>query len=244
MMTAQELEQIIEHNELPDISRRFEMRALIERYPYFQVVIFIYLKCLFVAGDKTFHRELQRLSLFITDRKALFYYILEDEYEGFFRKRGKRTEVNTSHTDTLLKTFFGEMDDEAIDRELEELLKPKQENYDITAINREENIPSPDEEGQSATDKILGKVADIPDTIHFDPGQESYKPRLDDDDSSDKLQDNLFFTETLATIFIKQQKYERAYEIIKQLSLNYPEKNIYFANQISFLEKLIINAKK
>ncbi|MDR0976793.1 MAG: tetratricopeptide repeat protein, partial [Prevotellaceae bacterium] len=48
---------------------------------------------------------------------------------------------------------------------------------------------------------------------------------------------------TLAKIYIKQQRYEKALEIIKKLSLNYPNKNSYFADQIRFLEKLIINAK-
>ena len=59
---------------------------------------------------------------------------------------------------------------------------------------------------------------------------------------SDDLDDSCF-TETLARIYIKQQKYEKALEIIKKLSLNYPKKNAYFADQIRFLEKLIINAK-
>ena len=52
-----------------------------------------------------------------------------------------------------------------------------------------------------------------------------------------------FFTESLAHIYIKQRKYERALEIIKGISLKNPEKNIYFADQIRFLEKLIINVK-
>ena len=52
-----------------------------------------------------------------------------------------------------------------------------------------------------------------------------------------------YFTETLAKIYIKQHRYEKALEIIKKLSLNYPKKNAYFADQIRFLEKLIINAK-
>ncbi len=55
--------------------------------------------------------------------------------------------------------------------------------------------------------------------------------------------DDSCFTETLAKIYIKQHKYEKALEIIKKLSLNYPKKNAYFADQIRFLEKLIINAK-
>lgn len=51
------------------------------------------------------------------------------------------------------------------------------------------------------------------------------------------------FTETLAKIYLKQKRYDRALEIFKTLSLKYPEKNVYFADQIRFLEKLIINIK-
>jgi hypothetical protein len=63
------------------------------------------------------------------------------------------------------------------------------------------------------------------------------------DEKDDELDEDVFFTETLAKIYIKQKKYEKAYKIIKHLSLNYPKKNIYFADQLSFLEKLIINSK-
>lgn len=51
------------------------------------------------------------------------------------------------------------------------------------------------------------------------------------------------FTETLAKIYLKQKRYDHALEIFKSLSLKYPEKNVYFADQIRFLEKLIINIK-
>ncbi len=55
--------------------------------------------------------------------------------------------------------------------------------------------------------------------------------------------DDKFFTETLAKIYIKQHRYDKALKIIQQLSLKYPKKNRYFADQIRFLEKLIINSK-
>jgi len=47
----------------------------------------------------------------------------------------------------------------------------------------------------------------------------------------------------LAKIYIKQKKYEQALTIIKRLSLNFPKKSAYFADQIHFLEYLIINEK-
>ena len=56
--------------------------------------------------------------------------------------------------------------------------------------------------------------------------------------------DEEYFTETLARIYIKQGRYQKALDIIQRLSSNFPEKNAYFADQIRFLEKLIINSKK
>lgn len=51
-------------------------------------------------------------------------------------------------------------------------------------------------------------------------------------------------TESLAKIYIKQKRYEKALEIIKSLSLKYPKKSVYFADQIRYLELLIANIKK
>ncbi|MCC8114465.1 MAG: hypothetical protein LIP03_10855 [Bacteroidales bacterium] len=49
--------------------------------------------------------------------------------------------------------------------------------------------------------------------------------------------------ESLAKIFIKQRRYERAFEIISNLSLKNPEKSAYFADQLRFLRKLILNQR-
>lgn len=64
-------------------------------------------------------------------------------------------------------------------------------------------------------------------------------PVLEDEPAEEE-----YFTETLARIYIKQGRYEKALDIIQRLSTNFPEKNAYFADQIRFLEKLIINSKK
>ncbi|MCM1490243.1 MAG: hypothetical protein NC095_05385 [Muribaculum sp.] len=47
-------------------------------------------------------------------------------------------------------------------------------------------------------------------------------------------------TEGFAKIMIKNGNYSRALEIITQISLNNPEKSIYFADQIRFLKKVIL----
>ena len=68
-------------------------------------------------------------------------------------------------------------------------------------------------------------------------------PEDDEGENAEKESDESYFTETLARIYIKQGQYSKALEIIKRLNLNFPKKSAYFADQIRFLEKLIINNK-
>jgi len=52
-----------------------------------------------------------------------------------------------------------------------------------------------------------------------------------------KIGDELI-TETLAKVYIKQEKFEKAIKAYEILSLKYPKKSSFFANQINFIKKL------
>lgn len=245
-----ELVQYITDNKVPDISQKKELRQLTDQYPYFQAAIYIYLKCLYIADDTDFRDELQRLFIRISDKKALFYYILSNEYEAFFNRKGKKEEISESRTNILLSAFFETLDDDGIDKELEEaIVNPTTASTDYFSYLK--NLQNDEDSNLSNSSqmkhqKIIDHFIDnanYNESIKFDPNKTSTNiiAEKSDEELSEALNDDLFFTETLARIYIKQQKYERALEIIKRLSLNYPKKNVYFANQISFLEKLIIN---
>jgi hypothetical protein len=45
-------------------------------------------------------------------------------------------------------------------------------------------------------------------------------------------------TETLAKVFVKQKKFENALQAYQILSLKYPEKNSFFADQIKEIKRL------
>jgi len=61
------------------------------------------------------------------------------------------------------------------------------------------------------------------------------KPKLvnNDDDISDSL-----MTETLARIYLEQKNYDKAIQSYKILSLKYPEKSSFFADQIKLVKEL------
>jgi len=48
-----------------------------------------------------------------------------------------------------------------------------------------------------------------------------------------------FMTDTLAKIYLKQKKYEKAKTVYEKLSLKYPEKSAYFAGQIKEIQEYI-----
>ena len=51
-------------------------------------------------------------------------------------------------------------------------------------------------------------------------------------------EDNEIVTETLATIYLQQKKYDKALNAFQKLSLIYPEKSVYFASRIKEIEEL------
>ncbi|MDR2948662.1 MAG: hypothetical protein LBV71_05590 [Prevotella sp.] len=230
-----------------------ELEGLILKYPYFQGAIFTYLKALYNHLPETYESELERLSINIRDRRALFYHIFSEEYDRFFAETGKK-EIPEDKTNILLNAFFESRGGSDMDIELEYNISHASlattdyityiQSQDIS-LDKTDN--SSQLKHQDIIDTFISKSEEGDIHIQIEKDNDPYKDEgvtIDEkNENKDELSEDIFFTETLAKIYIKQKKYEKAYKIIKHLSLNYPKKNIYFADQLSFLEKLIINSK-
>ena len=261
-MTQQQIYEWIRRPEMLNRESLYELRTLLARYPYFQTARLLYLKNLFLLHDASFDEELRKAALYIVDRKVLFSLI---EGERFSLKALKKEVLQTEtlgvdRTLSLIDAFLSTLpEDEPIGNELLEVTPEITSDYatflmqqpDVTETDTNRGGIEPKLKGQELIDSFLEKVETEP-VVALDLGKELEEPAEESSDEpeepelpldAENLDDESYFTETLAKIYVKQQRYSKALEIIKKLNLKYPKKNAYFADQIRFLEKLIINAK-
>ena len=234
-MTINNIIQWIEHPEMLNASTLYELRTMVARYPYFQSLRLLYLKNLYLLHDETFGSELRKSVLYVADRRVLFYLIEGELFalkpvKGFkpsFAVMGEEPSVD--RTLSLINAFLAEKPEEQTESgELD--LTSEYSGYVLT----EDNISEDDTEIEAEEEEVVPVVTEK----RFAQSQEG--PLLTTE--TEELDDS-YFTETLAKIYIKQHRYDKALEIIRKLNLKYPKKNIYFADQIRFLEKLVLNEK-
>lgn len=248
-MIQQRLQEWIAHPELLDRESLGELRGLLARYPYFQTARLLYLKNLFLLQDPDFKTELQKSALYVADLSLLFYYI---EGERFvIGKHGEKTaEKNAESTDRtldLIDRFLSELPAQTA----KELSIPQEVSIDYTSILLQEDaqpevtVPLKNQEliddfiEKQNLQSSVDEHPDLEQTVDLEEETEDTEPEKVEGEELDES----YFTETLAKIYVKQHRYDKALEIIEKLNLKYPKKNTYFADQIRFLEKLIINAK-
>ena len=244
--------ELIKHPERLDRDTLYELRSMLALYPYFQTARLLMLQNLFLLHDPSFDEELRRAAIYITDRRVLFSLIEGAHYQ--LRKPTQKPApkaVSKAEGRSLTSSFIPEQSSPT--RSLSPLTSPTPADaaVDYVAYLLES------EEEDAGTENMPGEVPQMPGQdlidsfINSDTGRivlnegPLLTPQVEK--PAEKPEDEIgeeYFTETLARIYIKQGRYSKALEIIQRLSLQFPKKNAYFADQIRFLEKLIINKKK
>ena len=108
--------------------------------------------------------------------------------------------------------------------------KPIVRSYEEQQPQIEIKDKSPIQNKLDIIDKFISDNPKIKPVAHYQP-----KPKLinNDKDISDSL-----MTETLARIYLEQKNYNKAIQSYKILSLKYPEKSSFFADQIKLIVEL------
>ena len=247
-----------------------DLETLIKTYPYFQTGRMLHLKNLQTTNDTRFSNELKKTILYVGDQSKLFRYIegepLKISNENVHpRNQEKFDSDSAGRTIALIDAFLSDKEktssetEEKIEQQptkiSEDIPLPKKmlASYDYLTFlftSHENESKEKKEEPPKETARFQHQEL-IDNFISENKEGEKIliKPLSEPDEKEnieiqkEKEEKEEFFSETLAKIYIKQKRYEKALDIIRKLNLKYPEKNVFFADQIRFLELLIANTK-
>ena len=221
-------------------------------YPYFSLPLLLYIR----QADKPEKELIDKASVYTPDIELLAQYIgVNEDFSDLYPAVDTPVADDTdSAIDLFLHTYSSDEGNE---------VPPALADF----ASRAENTPDEEQLYIPAYDymSVVQAMPDAQDATPLD-GEEMLSRFIDDDAAGKPMfskapdavsgsgvgaeqaplpeSNEPLFTESLAKIYIRQRRYAKALEIIRKLSLNNPEKNAYFADQIRFLEKLIINVKK
>ena len=208
-MTYENIIYLLKNPEKIKEEHQAALRELAEKYPYFGIPKWLYLKSLQVSNSIYYNSELRKTALYVSNRRNLFFFIHPEE-KGAPTAEKDRKSMSGSYFDMIdIIENKGEGGPGAL-QVLAERLKAA----------RELMHPNPEKEGRSVVAEIIGK-------------------NTEDEYEIFEAESNFEEYEAQAKNFIKEKKYEEAIGILEKLNLINPKKSIYFADQIRFLKKII-----
>ncbi len=219
---------------------------MLAEHPYFTTPLLLYLK---EHGLDHNQDLLARLAIASPDRKSLALQLGED-VERFAHFYPAEPQPVTPATDDAIDRFlstYGAASPKEVEAINNAIFNPTPDYADILAAELEGEVPAaPKSEQDRLIDNFIAdsrerekQAAQAPAQQHVEE-QEKAEIAHDSIDNPERADDSML-QESLAKTYIKKRKYSQALEIIEDLNLRFPEKSIYFADQIRFLRKLVLN---
>lgn len=219
------------------------LKEIIEKYPYFQPARALYLKLLQTKESYKFNQEIKRTAAYTVDRSVLFDLITATDFSA--QTKDKEVAAKKPLKERLLKGS-----QPAVKKAIEELgidqpLRFTQNDsfsfnqwLELTQskpIQRKPVVEVPKE--KSEQEKIIDRFIETSPKI-----SRPSKHNTGDFKVAENKQNNQLATETLAKVYLAQKKYDSAIQAYKILSLKYPEKSGFFADQVKKI-KILQNNK-
>lgn len=226
---------ILENKPLISAEETLALKAVIEEFPYFQSARALYLKGLKNQDSFKYNNELKVTAAFTADRTILFNYVTS-------------LEADLKNKEEILPQVIAKISQEKLreretDTEEMHLQKPLSfsttESYSFNEwlqlaakkpIVRKNEMPV--QEKLLKNNLIDTFIQNNPKITPLEKGKNFTTP------IPKNKQDDALMTETLASVYLAQKKYENAIQAYKILSLKYPEKSGFFADEIKRIQIL------
>lgn len=265
-MNKTELSSILNQPKHINEEHTMALKSVLNDFPYFQSARALYLKGLKNQESYLYNHELKITAAYTTDRSILFDYITSDVFKNEQQEPHENVPIDSKVIDTF-ETETSVFDSAVLDPDLFEektetditknldLGKPlefnKQETHSfqewlqLTGVSQIDRTDTTENTIEDAT-KELSHIDLIDKFISTKPKISPVKKTVslknltqEKSFNSDEL-----MTETLAKVYLEQKNYKKAIQAYRILSLKYPEKNSFFADRISDIEKIEINNTK
>ncbi len=226
-----------------------DVLALAEEYPFFTLPTVMLMR---QEADRLSPEVLSRLrelvALNAPDARTLAL-VADPSCEDWvnFYPVEERSITTDSVIDTFLNTYghTSPKEEELLERLI---FNPAPDYSTILAREEEESLPETVDPADNSQDALINAFI-----LEQRGATPVHKPEPEKPDGAAEPQsehpraaaaeDNSSLTESLAKIYIRQKRYDKAFEIIHTLSLKNPKKSAYFADQLRFLRKLMLVQK-
>lgn len=246
------IKELIETPSMLNAETLPELKALIEKYPFFQVARLLYISNLYKLHSRDFGDELKKASSFVPDRSALFLQTEGINYELPTHSNHARIETENEETRTvsLIDRFLKDGHVETGEGYGPERVAPSVMDLTNDYVSYLMQQDKQEREGKEKDEKENHKLkgADLIDSfIEETKGKQRVDmPDIENNEfTSPEFSDEEeeIYTENMVNIYIKQGRYQQALEILRKISLNNPKKSSNFAAQMYLLEVLLKESK-
>ena len=224
-MNLEEFSSLSKNYDALNKEQRLDLEKITYRYPYFQAAYALYLKSLKEQEKFNFDLILKKTAVISPERNTLYHWlynelkIIENKNTGTVKEEKETT--NTSPKKVEEKSLPVNLSF----LEWIEWTKSKSVN-NIEDID----IENPISDKIELIDTFLKNKPKIP-PLSSNAETQSLSEEI-------KFNKEELMTETLAKVYVKQGKFKKALLAYKILSLKYPEKNSFFADQIKAIKDL------
>ncbi len=222
------------------------LSAMAESSPHFIIAPLLMLRHggEHLSEDKRLEMS-EAFALCSSDRRTVAFAKYGNDWARFYPEAENDATLDTVDViDTFLRTYGSCSPEE--EQQLERMIfNPTPDYAELLARQEQAEMPEDDEAPAGSQDALINAfIRECHPAAKHEPEPEVRLKEPTLPVSRPETHDDSLLSESLAKIFIKKQRYDRAYEIISGLSLKFPKKSAYFAVQLRFLKKLIINQRR